>query len=135
MRCGSTFGSNHLTPLVGIRSPKSVLMQLTPKSYKLSRHPSNHLTASGFVKSTKPMPACQRSHCQTSPFSRFKRYPFSAASAKIGEAWPTYGFVQTEILLTRLADLRRLIWPAGSGKYLESKTKSHQWKERSQKQS
>src|SRR5450830_122645 len=26
-------------------------------------------TASGLVKSTRPMPACHRSHCHTSPFS------------------------------------------------------------------
>ena len=38
--------------------------------------------ASGFVKSTSPMPACQRSHCHTEPSGRFTRI---AGCRRLGE--------------------------------------------------
>lgn len=58
-----------------------------------------------------------------------------AAWAKTGDAWPRYGFIQTQTLDIRFEDLRREICDLGSGKCALEKTKSHQWKARSQKQS
>ena len=72
----------------GIRSPKSVLKQSTPWSMRRRRCPWYHATASGFVKSTSPMPACQRSHCHTEPSARMTRKPCDAASSNSGERWP-----------------------------------------------
>ena len=57
----------------GIRSPKSVLKQSTPWSTSARSLPWYQAVASGFVKSTSPMPACQRSHCHTEPSGRFTR--------------------------------------------------------------
>jgi len=49
----------------GIRSPKSVLKQSTPKVLQPPKVAAYHRQAAGFVKSTMAMPGCQRSVCQT----------------------------------------------------------------------
>lgn len=109
---------------MGILSPKSVLMQSTPWSKSPFRHSTYHSTAAGLVKSTRPMPACHRSHCHTSPFFRFNRYPFWAAVLKAAPCCAMYGLIHTQTFLTNPDDFKREICALGSGKRSESKTKS-----------
>lgn len=100
---------------------------------KPAQVPWNQVRAAGFVKSTIPIPGCHWSVCQTVPSGRLTRKPFRAASAKIEERWPMYGFIQTQIFRPRAWS--RFSMPAGSGKTRESHWKSHQSNSRIQKQS
>src|SRR5699024_8505736 len=92
-----------------------------------------HLQASGFVKSTIPMPACQRSHCQTSPFGFLIKKPCSAASSKSFDFCAIYGLIQTHMLRT-LAFSRSNI-TCGSVKLSLSHSKLHHSNSFMQKQS
>src|SRR5665647_2934755 len=58
-----------------MRSPKSVLKASTPWPSSRRNLLWYHLVASGLVKSTMPIPACQRSDCQTSPLGFLTRWP------------------------------------------------------------
>ena len=74
----------------------------------------NHARASGLVKSTIPILARQRSHCQTLPSGRRTRYPCCLASSNSGERCAMYGLIQA-LIRSPLAFSRSSI-PGGSGK-------------------
>lgn len=116
-----------------MRSPKSVLKQSTPCSTSARSFAWYQAVASGLVKSTSPMPACHRSHCQTVPSGFITRYPASAASSNNFDACPMYGLIQTQT--RRSLSCRRPSMPVGSGNTRGSHSKSHQVNSRIQKQS